>query len=106
MMAFQAEEYDQAIKIFSNLDNTSFAAAAKKKIKKAAQLAGQILRKKAAKLFQRAGNATDLKAKKKLLLSSKVLLEKILQKYPQAGLEAKVKRNLSRVDQDLASLGI
>ena len=47
-----------------------------------------------------------LSIKKTLLLSSKALLEKILQKYPQAGLEAKVKRNLSRVDQDLASLGM
>lgn len=103
--ALEAEEYDQAISIFSGLRGTSLAAEAEAKTEEAARLAGQKTRKKAAELFQQASGAADPWTKKKLLLSSKSLLEDILRKYPQAGIEDKVRRNLSRVEQELAALG-
>ncbi|MCI5165516.1 MAG: hypothetical protein D3903_05340 [Candidatus Electrothrix sp. GM3_4] len=102
--AFQAAAYDKAITLFSGLLNTSLDAQAHKKIKKASLAAGQKARRKAANFFQRANSATDSKVRKQHLLSSKTLLEDILQKYPLAGLDAKVKRNLNRVDKDLAAL--
>jgi tetratricopeptide (TPR) repeat protein len=102
--ALQTAEYDKAIALFSDLLNTSLDSQARKKIKKASQAAGQEARKTAANFFQRANSATDPQVKKKHLLSSKALLEDILQKYPLAGLDAKVKRNLSRVDKELTAL--
>ena len=73
-------------------------------MEKASLAAGQEARRKAANFFQRANSATDPKVRKKHLLSSKTLLKDILQKYPLAGLDAKVKRNLGRVDKELAAL--
>ncbi|MCI5119755.1 MAG: hypothetical protein D3908_00885 [Candidatus Electrothrix sp. AUS4] len=102
--AFLAAEYDKAIALFTDLQNTSLGAKALKKVEKASEAAGQETRKKAASFFLRANNATDPKVKKQHLLSSKTLLEDILQKYPLAGLDDTVKRNLSRVDKELAAL--
>ncbi|MCW5208687.1 hypothetical protein VU10_00410 [Desulfobulbus sp. US1] len=100
----QATAYDKAIALFSDLLNTSLDARARKKMEKASLAAGQEARRKAANFFQRANSATDPKVRKQHLLSSKTLLEDILQKYPLAGLDTKVKRNLSRVDKELAAL--
>jgi len=102
MANMQAKEYDQAIKNFSELLNTSYGTKAQLQIEEASRLAAQDARKKAAVLFVRANNTTDPEIRKQLLLSSKTLLEEILQKYPRAGLEDKVKRNLDRIDQELA----
>ncbi|MGB5685449.1 MAG: hypothetical protein WBM35_06545 [Candidatus Electrothrix sp.] len=102
--AFQATEYDKAIALYTDMLNTSLDTQARKKMKKASLAAGQKTRKKAANFFQRANSATDPKVRKQHLLSSKTLLEGILQKYPLAELDAKVKRNLSRVDKELAAL--
>lgn len=102
--ALQATAYDKAIALFSDLLNTSLDARARKKMEKASLAAGQEARRKAANFFQRANSATDPKVRKQHLLSSKTLLEDILQKYPLAGLDTKVKRNLSRVDKELAAL--
>jgi hypothetical protein len=102
--AFQATEYDKAITLYTDLLNTSLDTRARKKMEKASLAAGQEARRKAANFFQRANSATDPAVRKKHLLSSKTLLEDILQKYPLAGLDAKVKRNLGRVDKELAAL--
>ncbi|MCI5221688.1 MAG: hypothetical protein D3924_03145 [Candidatus Electrothrix sp. AR4] len=104
MDALQATEYDTAIGIFSDLLNTSLATKARNKIKEASRSAGQDARREAANFFQRANSATDPETKKQHLLSSKALLEDILQKYPLADLEAKVKRNISRVDKELTAI--
>ena len=101
-----AKEYDRAIKNFSELLNSSYGSKARLQIEEASRLAAQDVRKKAAKLFVRADNTTDPETRKQLLLSSKTLLEEILQKYPQAGLEDKVKRNVERIDQELAEFGL
>lgn len=104
MASMQAKEYDQAIESFSGLLNTSYGTKAQLQIEEAARLAAQDVRKKAAELFVRANRTTDIKTRKQLLLSSKTLLEEILQKYPQAGLEDKVKRNLERINRELVDL--
>lgn len=105
MAAMQADEHDKAITLFSELRNTSFQAKAEGKIKEAEQQAAEALRKKAAALFQQANNAADPAAKKELLLSSRSLLEEALRKYPQSGIEDKVKRNLNSVAKELAASG-
>ena len=102
--ALQSAEYDRAIVLFSDLLNTSLGPKALKSLEKASLAAGQAARKKAASFFQRANSATDPEVRKEHLLSSKTLLEDILKKYPLAGLDAKVKRNLNRVDKELAAL--
>ncbi|WP_417913230.1 hypothetical protein [Candidatus Electronema sp. TJ] len=103
MAAMQADEHDKAIALFSELRSTSFQAKAEGKIKEAEQQAAEALRKKAAALFQQANNAADPSAKKELLLSSRSLLEDVLRKYPQSGIEDKVKRNLNSVAKELDS---
>ncbi|MGE4558568.1 MAG: hypothetical protein AB7E77_00065, partial [Desulfobulbus sp.] len=52
----------------------------------------------------RASNSRDTDEKRKLLLSSRDLLQSILSKYPQSGLTGKVQRNLARIDADLSAL--
>jgi hypothetical protein len=102
--AFRAAEYDKAITLYTALLNTSLDTQARRKMEKASLAAGQEARRKAANFFQRANSATDPETRKQHLLSSKMLLEDILQKYPLAGLDTKVKRNLSRVDKELSAL--
>ena len=102
--ALQSAEYDKAIGLFSELLNTPLGTKARDRLEKASRSAGQEVRRKAANFFQRANSATNPEVRKQHLLSSKTLLEDILRKYPLAGLDAKVKRNLSRVDKELAAL--
>lgn len=99
-----AKEYDPAIEQFAKLMKTSFADKARGQIDEAARLAAQQDRQKAADLFVRANSSRDGENKKKLLLSSKQLLENILVKYPQAGLGDKVQKNLSNVERELRAL--
>uniref|UniRef100_UPI004055B638 hypothetical protein n=1 Tax=Candidatus Electronema sp. TaxID=2698783 RepID=UPI004055B638 len=105
MAAMQVDEHDKAITLFSELRNTSFDAKAEGKIKEAEQQAAEVLRKKAAALFQQANNAAEPALKKELLLSSRSLLEEALRKYPQSGIADKVKRNLNSVAKELAASG-
>uniref|UniRef100_UPI0040565D2D hypothetical protein n=1 Tax=Candidatus Electronema sp. TaxID=2698783 RepID=UPI0040565D2D len=105
LAAMQAEDYDQAVVLFAQLRHTSYSGRAEGKMKEAEQLAGESVRKKAAALFQQAVSAADPEMKKTLLLSSKSLLEDILRKYPGAGIEAKIRKNISSVDRELAAIG-
>ena len=104
MTDMQAKEYDAAIQTFSGLLNTSYGTRAGMQIEEASRLAAQDDRKKAAELFVRANRTTDPEARKQLLLSSRALLQDILQKYPQSGLEDKIRRNLNRIDQELGAI--
>ncbi|MEA2113793.1 MAG: hypothetical protein U9P36_00215 [Thermodesulfobacteriota bacterium] len=104
MTDMQAKEYDRAIEIFTGLLNTSYGTKARIQIEEASRLAAQDDRKKAAELFVRSSRTTDPGARKQLLLSSRALLEEILRKYPQSGLEDKVRRNLNRIDQELGTI--
>ena len=104
IVRMQAKEYDSAIAIFTVLINTSYGVKAGIHIEEAARLAADADRKKAAKLFLRADRTRDTDARKQLLLSSRALLEDILVKYPQAGLDDKIRRNLGRIDKELDSI--
>lgn len=99
-----AKEYDQAMQTFSSLLGGSFDDQARRRITDTATLAGENNRQKAAELFVRATQTPDLESRKKLLLTSRQLLRDIPVKYPQAGLDSKVERNLASVEQALRAI--
>jgi tetratricopeptide (TPR) repeat protein len=100
----EAKEYDKAIEGFSKLLRTPYEEKARARIDEAAKLGAQEDRQKAADLFVRASGSRDQETKKKLLLSSRQLLQGILVKYPQSGLNDKVQKNLSRIEEELKAI--
>lgn len=104
MTFLELKEYDQAIESFSRLLGTSLDSRARERIDEAAGLAAQEDRRRAAELFVRSNQTHDLESRKKLLLSSRQLLQDILIKYPQSGLLDKVKRNLERIDEEINAI--
>lgn len=105
MAHLTAKEYDKAIEQFSRLLKTPLNDKARGQIEEASRLGAQEDRQKAADLFVRSSSALDPESKKKLLLSSRELLQGIMKKYPQSGLQEKVQRNLSRIEEELKTLG-
>ncbi len=104
MTALGAREYDKAIEAFTKVLGTSYDDRARKKIDEAANLAAREDRRRAAELFVRSGRTHDLWSRKKLLLASRQLLQDILIKYPQSDIVDKVKRNLQRIDEEIAKI--
>ncbi len=104
MTALGAREYDKAIEAFTKVLGSSYDDRARKKIDEAANLAAREDRRRAAELFVRSGRTHDLWSRKKLLLASRQLLQDILIKYPQADIIDKVKRNLQRIDEEIAGI--
>jgi hypothetical protein len=104
MSFLELKEYDKAIESFSQLLGTSYDARAKARINEAAGLAAQDDRRRAAELFVRSNRTHDLESRKKLLLSSRQLLQDILIKYPQSDLIEKVERNLKRIDEEIMAI--
>lgn len=100
----RAQEYDQAIEVFSTLLETTYAERANDKIIEASQLAAQENRREAAELFVRAGNTTDRETKLALLFQSRKLLKTILEKYPRSGLTDKAGKNLERIEDEIRSI--
>ncbi len=100
----RSKEYDQAIKVFSTLLETTYAERANDKIVEASQLAAQEDRRKAAELFVRASKTNDQESRLALLLQSRELLKGILQKYQQSGLVEKAERNLERIEQEIMAI--
>lgn len=96
--------YDQAIESFSKLLTTSAAERAREKINATANHAAREDRRRAAELFIRANRTHDMESRKKLLLSSRQLLQDILIKYPQADVADKAKQNLSRIEQEIYNI--
>ena len=74
------EKYDQALEQFKLLENTELAPKAQPMVAEASKQAGQAIRQKAAELFVRANSSRDPDEKRKMLLSSRDLLESILTK--------------------------
>lgn len=95
-------EYEAAIEGFSMLLESPYGERARMQIEEASQLAVQENRRQAAELFVRANRATDLNTKIELLLESRRLLLNILEKYPRSELVDKVKRNLNRIEEEIA----
>ena len=104
MSLLEVREYDEAIEKFAALRDTSYGEKAGAKIDEAARLAAEADRRRAADLFLRAKRTGDLESKKKLLFTSRKLLQDILIKYPQAGLTDKVRRHLQSVEQEIQSI--
>jgi len=104
MRFLEAKEYDEAIARFQQLLDSPYAERARERIREAARLAAQENRRRAAELFVRAGRTHDLESRKKLLLASRRLLVEILEKYPQSGLEEKVRRNLARIEEEIRAV--
>ena len=104
MSFLEYKEYDQAIESFRQLLGTSYDTRARERIDEAAGLAAQEDRKRAAELFVRSNRTHDLESRKKLLLSSRQLLQDILIKYPQSDLTEKVKRNLKRIEDEIIAI--
>ncbi len=101
---FQAKEYDKALERFNRLQHTAYATKVQPMVTEASKQAAQEVRQKAAELFVRASNSRDTEEKRKLLISSRDLLQSILTKYPQSGIADKVQRNLARIESDLRGL--
>ena len=99
-----SKEYDLALQTFASLLGSNFDAQARQRITDTASLAGENNRQKAAELFVRASQTSDLESRKKLLMASRQLLRDIPVKYPQAGLDGKVERNLASVEQALRAI--
>jgi len=104
MKQLEAKEYDKAMESFTRLLKTPYEDRARTRIEEAARLGAQEDRQKAADLFVRSNATRDQENKKKLLLSSRQLLQGILVKYPQSGLGDKVQKNLSRIEEELKAL--
>lgn len=101
---FQAKEYEKALERFNRLQHTAYATKVQPMVTEASKQAAQEVRQKAAELFVRASNSRDTEEKRKLLISSRDLLQSILTKYPQSGISDKVQRNLARIESDLRGL--
>ena len=99
-----AKEYDKALAVFTSLSGSSYEGKAREKINETIQLAAEENRQKAAELYVRASGMKDIDSKKKMLLASRQLLQDILVKYPQAGLNSKVERNLTSVEQTIREI--
>ena len=104
MTFLERKEYDQAIEAFSKLLDSSYGDRARTRIDEAANLAAREDRKRAAELFVRSNRTSDLESRKKLLFSSRQLLQDILIKYPQSDLVNKVQRNLQRIDKEINAI--
>ena len=100
----QAKEYDKAIERFNRLQRTPLEAKARPQLEEASRFAAQDMRQKAAELFVRATNSRDTEEKRKLLLSSRDLLQGALVKYPLSGLTDKVQKNLVRIEAELRAV--
>ncbi len=101
MQLLEAKEYEKALESFNKLLKTPYEEKALARIEEAAQLGAQEDRQKAADLFIRSDSTRNQETKKKLLLSSRQLLQGILVKYPQSGLADKVEKNLRRIEEEL-----
>jgi len=104
MKLLEAKEYEKAIDGFNKLLKTPYEEKARARIEEAARLGAQEDRQKAADLFVRSNSSHDQESKKKLLLSSRQLLQGILVKYPQSGLTDKVQKNLGRIEEELKAI--
>ena len=96
-----AGKFDEAVKVFSDMQGTEYASKAIDEIKEISTLAAKAQRRKAAELFIRYTKTTDPENKMKLLVESRNLLADILVKYPNIDFTDKVSDNLKRVDAEI-----
>ena len=104
MLLVKNEEYEEALKVFTELLETEYSSKAKQKIDEISLQAAKADRRKAADLFIRFTKTTDLESKKKLLVESRKLLKNILVKYPEVEIVPKVMGNIERVEQEMTAI--
>ncbi len=104
MGSLEAKDYDAAIAVFKELLETEYRKKAEKQIAETVELAVREGRRRAAELFVRANKTPDPEVRAKLLVSSHKLLKEILNKYPESDLIDKVRRNLSRLEDELTMI--
>jgi len=101
LLLAQNGRYDEAIDVFTGLENTDLGDKAKAKAREISLKAAQDERSKAAGLYMRYTKTSDVEAKKKLLLESRRILKDILVKYPNVEIAPKVTSNIERVEQEI-----
>jgi len=100
----QGGRYDEAIDVFTDLENSDLADKAKAKVREISLQAAQDERRKAAKLYDSYRKTADNEMKKTLLLKSRRILKDILVKYPDTEITDKVTANIERVEQEIRSI--
>ncbi len=98
---FEQQRYDEAIAGFQRLLDSEHGAAAQVKIAEATELAAAAMRQQAAALFAKARKTFDPEAKRQVLLSSRVLLMGLIEKYPTASIVDKARQNLKVLEVEL-----
>ncbi len=104
MLLVKNEDYDEALRVFTDLLESEYSAKARQKIEEVSLQAAKADRRKAADLFIRFTKTTDLESKKKLLVESRKLLKDILVKYPEIEIIPKVIGNIERVEQEMTAI--
>ena len=103
-MLANAERYDEAIELFSQMADSEYGPRAEIKIAELSVVAAQVDRRKAADLFIRYTRTSDVEQQKELLIESRALLKGILEKYPDSDVIDKVHSNIKRVEQEMNAI--
>ena len=86
--------------------DSEHGAAAKAKITEASELAAAAMRQQAAALYAKAKKTFDPGAKRQALLSSRSLLQSLIEKYPDTTVTDKARQNLKVLDAELGQTSI
>ncbi len=100
----ESEKYKEAIKVLESINNEALEPEVDKEMKKAVEKLINKKRLEAAVLFRKAKESSDTGSKKTLLLSSKRILEDLIETYPESNLVEKLRNHLSKVNDDLENL--
>ncbi len=104
MLLAKDGRYEEAIVVFTSLQDSEYSVKAETKIKELSLEAAKEDRRQAADLFIRYTKTNDLESKKKLLVESRKLLKNILVKYPDVEIAPKVLGNIERVEQEMDAI--
>ena len=104
VMLANAERYDEAIEVLSQMADSEYGPRAEMKIAELSVVAAQVDRRKAADLFIRYTRTSDVEQQKELLIESRSLLKGILEKYPDSDVIDKVHSNIKRVEQEMNAI--
>ncbi|MBU0676241.1 MAG: hypothetical protein KJ950_16500 [Proteobacteria bacterium] len=97
----ESQRYDEAIAGYLELYDTEYDLQARAKVGEVAEAAATEMRRQAAGLFVKARKVTENGRKRELLRETWLLLDTILNKYPQVSLADKVKQNLENIEKQI-----
>ena len=98
------ERYKDALELLESIDNELLDLEVKKIRETAVEKLINKKRLEAAVLFRRAKENSNTDNKNTLLLSSKQILENLIEKYPDSSLIEKLKGNLGKVNEEIDNL--